>query len=166
MIFSNRLSNSFIACLLVFSPAFAVENDLHRRLVVTPDQSIALAVNGSGNGNFNDSRPKKSKLRKKFKLRGEKPDGGVFEVNVKESTPAITSATTTSTNGGRHMAVDDSDIATVLVADSEGETGTIALIAVDKKDGRVHGVVQKTGGEKRNFSQEKGKKVRLVEWVH
>ena len=101
----------------------------------------------------------------KYKLHAEQSwDAGDFYINVKEATPAITSATTTSTNGGPSQLVSENYIATLLVADTDSpeEKDTIGIIAVDKKTGNVSGIVKKGNGEDVNFFQEMGNKVRSI----
>jgi hypothetical protein len=80
------------------------------------------------------------------------------------------SDTTTSTNGGPARSVNDHHMATLLVADTDSaeEGNTVAVIAVDKRTGNVSGIVNKENGEKFNFFQENGNKVRftvLLSWI-
>ena len=165
-----------LAYLLAASPIATAQHDTHRRIDVSSGQSIADEVqaakskskskgsrneNGKGknkpNGN-GDKKPKKPK-KPKFKLHGKKAGGSnEFEVNVKETTPAITSATTVSVNGGKPKNVNEDVIATVLVADSEVEGHAFAIIAVDKQTGDVNGIVQR-GKQKTKFTQKKGSEV-------
>ena len=74
------------------------------------------------------------------------------------------SDTTTSTNGGPARSVNDHHMATLLVADTDSaeERNTVAVIAVDKRTGNVSGIVNKENGEKFNFFQENGNKVRFI----
>jgi hypothetical protein len=160
MIFSSlalRFLTILVAITVAIKPTSAEDIvEEIRRLVIAPDQSIALEVqNAHSDVNIfsNDEKPR-------YKLHAEQAWGtGDFFINVKESTPAITSATTTSTNNGLKRKVNGGDIATLLVADGVEDMNTIALIAVDKKTGNVSGIVNKENGEKVNFFQEKGGKV-------
>ena len=132
-----------------------------RRLTISPDQSIAIEVQnahnfGASNIFGNDEKPR-------YKLHAEKSWGtGDFFINVKEATPAITPATTTSTNDGPKHRVNGDHMATLLVADTDSveDRNTIAMIAVDRRTGNVNGIVNKGNGEMVNFFQEKGNKVR------
>lgn len=163
MIFAN-VSLAFAYALAV-SPLTAYAAS--QRRLVNPNQSIADVVAAAhskgkgpnGNGNSNG--------RAKFKLQGELPNGGNFEINVKECTPAITSLTTTSKDGGPNVSVKTNDLATILVADpdEEEESGAIAIIAVDGKTDKVNGIVHR-GGMKMKFTQEKGKKVRIWAFLY
>lgn len=145
-----------------------------RRLTISSDESIALQIQTAHAnisrgrnifGTSNDAKPR-------YKLHAEQlweertttgGGGGEYYINVKEATPAITSATTTSTSGGPHRSVNDYDMATLLVADTdsaEEETDTLAVIAVDKSTGNVRGIVNKENGEETmNFIQDMGNKV-------
>ncbi len=73
-------------------------------------------------------------------------------VRVREAVPAVTSMTTISTQNGMSIPVNEIDVATMLVSD---ENGVIALISVDKKGGKVDGIVQKNG-ENMKFTQRGG----------
>jgi hypothetical protein len=85
----------------------------------------------------------------------------VFEVRVREAEPAITSKTTISVKGGKAHYVDSANIATMLVSD---EDGVMALLSVDKQDGKVNGIVKKgKSGVAKKFTQKssrRGEKVR------
>jgi hypothetical protein len=136
-----------------------------RHLNIAPDQSIAhevLRSNASRNNIFGGESGTPTKPTKPtYKLHAEKAWGGDYSIHVKETTPAVTSFTTTSTNGGQKQQVNEDDMAALLVADphSDGEINTMAVIAVDKTTESVHGIIDQGGGEKMNFIQEKGKKV-------
>lgn len=133
-----------------------------RRLTITSDESIALQIQ-TAHANGSNIFGNDEKLR--YKLHAEQSWGATSEffVNVKEATPAITSATTTSTNDGPARPINDKRIATLLVADTDSadEKNTIAMIAVDKRTGNVNGIVNKGNGENVNFFQQMGNKVRL-----
>jgi len=168
MIFNNLGVSLAFFLALAASPADASSH--HRRLV-KPQQSIADEVgkaksspgnsnkknNGGGN---NGGGPKKAGHGKpKFKLQGSKAGtSDIFEVNVRESTPAITSATTYSVNGGPKRYVKADALDEILVADNDDEdetgAGTVAIIAVNKKTGDVNGIVQR-GRDKTKFTQKK-----------
>ena len=139
-----------------------------RRLTIASDESIALQIqhahanDNSGGVNIFGTNVETPR----YKLHAEQAwgSGGDFYINVKEATPAITSATTTSTNGGPARSVNDHHMATLLVADTDSaeERNTVAVIAVDKRTGNVSGIVNKENGEKFNFFQENGNKVRFI----
>ncbi|KAL7533144.1 hypothetical protein ACHAXR_005066, partial [Thalassiosira sp. AJA248-18] len=137
-------------------------NANRHRPVITPNDSIAQAVRDAGN---NGSTTNNGKA--KLKLQGAKSGGGggKFEINVRESTPAITMATSISLNGGTKSYVNEDDMATILVSDldddEEVDDGSVAIIAVDKKTDDVNGIIDK-GGAKMKFTQKKGKKA----WAH
>mmetsp|Transcript_26375 Transcript_26375/g.43165 ORF Transcript_26375/g.43165 Transcript_26375/m.43165 type:complete len:176 (-) Transcript_26375:373-900(-) len=169
-----NLSTAF-AYLLATVPIAAAQHDTHRRINVSSGQSIAdeiKAAHKSKPKGGNDKKKPKGKGKNepkgngdetpkqpKFKLHGKKAGGSSeFEVNVKETTPAITSATTVSVNGGKPKNINEDVIATVLVADNEVEGHTFAIIAVDKQTGNVNGIVQR-GKDKTNFTQKKGSEV-------
>jgi hypothetical protein len=83
----------------------------------------------------------------------------LFEVRVREAEPAITSKTTISVKGGKAHYVDSANIATMLVSD---EDGVMALLSVDKQDGKVNGIIKKgNSGVTKKFTQNRGEKVRL-----
>ena len=170
-----KLANLGLALLLAASPIAAAKHDAHRRINVSSGQSNADEVqaakskgkskdksNGKENGNkkpLKGSGSGNKKKKPKFKLHGKKAGGsGDFEVDVIEATPAITSATTISVNGGKSKNVNEDVIATVLVSDSEVEGDVIAIIAVDKQTGAVNGIVQRAG-KKTKFTQKKGSEV-------
>ncbi len=54
----------------------------------------------------------------------------------------MTSATTTSLEGGKRRYVNNEDVDKILVSD---EPGVFTLIAVDKRGGGVRGIVHKDG---------------------
>ena len=63
-----------------------------------------------------------------------------FKVHVREVEPAVTSKTTTSVKGRRSRFVNPDNVATMLVSD---EVGVFALMYVDKRGGKVNGIVKK-----------------------
>ena len=80
----------------------------------------------------------------------------VFEVHVREAEPAITSKTTISVKGGKAHYVDSANIATMLVSD---EDGVMALLSVDKQDGKVNGIVKEgTSGVAKKFTQKSNRR--------
>ena len=85
-------------------------------------------------------------------------DSSLFEVHVREAEPAITSKTTTSVKGGKAHYVDSANVATMLVSD---EVNVLALLSVDKNNGKVNGIVKK-GKRAKKFTQNsrRGGKVR------
>ena len=76
-----------------------------------------------------------------------------YEVHVREAVPAVTSETTISLQGGKSNTVNEDNVANMLVGD---EPGVIVLIAVEKKGGKVNGIVQKKDGKKMKFKQNVG----------
>ncbi|KAL3797993.1 hypothetical protein ACHAW5_009456, partial [Stephanodiscus triporus] len=124
----------------------AINAQPHRRINVEPGQSIADEVrNEHANGN----------LRPEFTIHAERAGSEKsYQVNVREAEPAVTSETTVSFQGGESKHVDEDALDTLLVSATEG---TIALIAVEKKGGKVDGIVvssdesiklTQTGGQK------------------
>jgi hypothetical protein len=85
-------------------------------------------------------------------------DSSLFEVHVREAEPAITSKTTISVKGGKAHYVDSANVATMLVSD---EVNVLALLSVDKNNGKVNGIVKK-GKRAKKFTQNsrRGGKVR------
>jgi hypothetical protein len=80
----------------------------------------------------------------------------LFEVHVREAEPAITSKTTISVKGGKAHYVDSANIATMLVSD---EDGVLALLSVDKQDGKVNGIVKEgTSGVTKKFTQKSNRR--------
>jgi hypothetical protein len=113
--------------------------------VVTPGQSIAAKIlDAHASGDF----------RPRFTLNAERADSNKtnYMVRVREAVPAVTSMTTMSIMNGTSIPVNEGDVATMLVSD---EDGVIALISVDKKGGKVDGIVQKNG-ENMKFTQRGG----------
>jgi len=134
--------------LALSSPATtaAINAQPHRRINVAPDQSIADEVrNAHANGN----------PRPEFSLRAERfGSKEIYQVDVREAEPAVTSETTVSFQGGESKHVDEDALDTLLVSTTDG---TVALIAVEKKGGKVDGIVlspdetiklTQTGGQK------------------
>ena len=134
--------------LALSSPTYtaAINAQPHRRINVAPGQSIADEVrNAHADGN----------LRPEFTIRAERAGSEkIYEVNVREAEPAVTSETTVSFEGGESKHVDEDALDTLLVSTTDG---TVALIAVEKKGGKVDGIVlspdetiklTQTGGQK------------------
>ena len=72
---------------------------------------------------------------------------GLFEVDVKEGSPVVTADTSISVEGRGTRPVWMDAVATVLVAAAAArDAGTLALVAVDGRTGRVDGIVQQRGG--------------------
>jgi hypothetical protein len=72
--------------------------------------------------------------------------------------------TTISTQNGTSSFVNEVDVATMLVSN---EDGVIALISVDKKGGKVDGIVQKNGENMKFTQRGGGGKVRFeYEMIH
>lgn len=169
--FVSSSALKLLTILSTLSVSAAIDADVHqhdiRRLTIASDESIALQIQaahasgGSSNIFGNDEMPR-------FKLHAEQSWGttGDFSVSVKEATPAITAATTTSTNDGPARPVNEQHMATLLVADTSSaeEKNTIAMIAVDKRTGNVNGIVNKGNGENVNFFQMMGAKVRFFKF--
>jgi hypothetical protein len=150
-------------------PTFASDDAIlhhdNRRLTIASDESIADQIQAARANDVSVNIFGSNQQKPKYKLHAEQAwDAGDFYINVKEATPAITSATTTSTNGGPSQLVSENYMATLLVADTDSpeEKDTIGIIAVDKKTGNVSGIVKKGNGEDVNFFQEKGNKVRSL----
>ncbi len=103
----------------------------------------------------------------KFKLQGGKAGGSDrFKINVREVTSAVTASTSILSNGGAKKYINEDDMATILVNDSDEEIdGVIAVIAVDKKTDDVNGYVEKAG-KKMKFTQKKGKEVSAILFMH
>jgi hypothetical protein len=76
-----------------------------------------------------------------------------YEVRVRVATPAVTSNTTISVNGGESKYIDEDDIAIMLVSDEPDSA--IVLISVEKKGGNVDGIIHKDG-EKIKLTQKSG----------
>ena len=82
-----------------------------------------------------------------------------FAIEVREPVQAVMAATMVSEFGEPARLVGDLDNV-VLVANTDNEvSGTIAIIAVNKKVGSVGGVVHKTGGQNTKITQNMGEKV-------
>ena len=146
---------SFVATLLLGlshpSAIAAIER------VVLPGQSIAATIQDAhATGD----------LRPHFTLNAERAyfNRTNYMVRVREAVPAVTSMTTTSIENGTSIPVSEIDVATMLVSD---EDGVIALISVDKKGGKVNGIVQKNGESIKFVQRGGGGKVRLKlrEWA-
>jgi hypothetical protein len=112
---------------------------------VTPGQSIATKIQDAhASGDF----------KPRFTLNAERADFNRtnYMVRVREAVPAVTSMTTISTQNGTSIPVNEDDVATMLVGD---EDGVFALISVDKKVGKVDGIIQRNG-ENMKFRQRGG----------
>jgi len=133
-----------------------------RRLNVLPGQSIATEIqtaHAAGN------------LKPRFTLNAAEiikssptnnmftsTETNLFEVHVREAKPAVTSKTTTSVKGRRSRFVNPDNVATMLVSD---EVGVFALIYVDKRAGKVNGIVKKDKTKGVKFTQNgRGEQVR------
>ena len=139
-----------------------------RRLNVLPSQSIATEIETAhAAGNLkprftlhaaDESSPPAANNNNIFASTNTTGTDLLFEVHVREAEPAITSKTTTSVKGGKAHYVDSANVATMLVSD---EVGVMALLSVDKKDGKVNGIVTK-GKSVKKFTQKsrRGEKVR------
>ncbi len=140
---------SFVASLLLgISYPSATAGIEH---IVLPGQSIAVTIqdaHASGD------------LKPHFTLNAERADFNRtnYMVRVREAVPAVTSMTTTSIENGTSIPVSEINVATMLVSD---EDGVIALISVDKKWGKVNGIVQKNGENIKIMQRGGGGKARL-----
>ena len=86
-------------------------------------------------------------------------EGEELEIKVREPIQAVLPTTLISEYGGPGRLVGDLP-STVLVADEEEESGSIALVAVSKETGDVNGIVQKKGDARRwKIKQKFGEKV-------
>jgi hypothetical protein len=142
-----------------------------RRLNVLPSQSIATEIEmAHAAGNLkprftlhaaDESSPPSANNNNIFASTNTTGTDVLFEVHVREAEPAITSKTTISVKGGKAHYVDSANIATMLVSD---EDGVMALLSVDKQDGKVNGIVKKgKSGVAKKFTQKssrRGEKVR------
>jgi hypothetical protein len=148
----------------------------HRRLNVLPTQSIATEIQTAHDaGNWkprftlhaaDESSPPPATANNNnniFSASTSTTTGTelVFEVRVREAEPAITSKTTISVKGGKAHYVDSANVATMLVSD---EVGVMALLSMDKNNGKVNGIVKKgKSGVAKKFTQKSshhGEKVR------
>jgi hypothetical protein len=140
---------SFVASLLMGLSHPSMTAAIER--VVLPGQSIAAKIqHAHSSGDF----------KPRLTLNAERADSSRtnYVVRVREAMPAVTKMTTVSIQNGRSVPVNEDDVATMLVSD---EDGVIALVSVDKKGGKVDGIVQKNG-EKTKFTQRGGgEKVRF-----
>jgi len=108
--------------------------DILRRINDAPGKSIAAAIQNAHEAG----------IQPRFNLFAELAGSMTeYEVHVREAVPAVTSETTISFQGGNSHNVNEDNVATMLVGD---EPGVIALIAVEKKGGKVNGIVQKKDG--------------------
>jgi hypothetical protein len=163
--------------LLAFPPphsyraAATTTTDHHRRLNVLPTQSIATEIQTAHDaGNWkprftlhaadeSSSTPAAANIFTSTSTTTG-TDSSTFEVHVREAEPAITSKTSISVKGGKAHYVDSNNVATMLVSD---EVGVLALLSVDKKDGKVNGIVKKGKSVTKKFTQKssrRGEKVR------
>jgi hypothetical protein len=149
-------------CPVTFTAATDSSQSSVRRLNVLPSQSIATEIetaHAAGN------------LKPYFTLHAEElvkysPTSSnitsagteLFEVHVREAEPAVTSKTVTRVKGGKSQYVNSDNVATMLVSD---EVGVVAMISVDKKEGKVNGIVQK-GESVKKLTQNRRGKVRLL----
>ena len=125
--------------------------------VVLPGQSIAAKIQDAHASG--DHKPQ-------FTLNAERADSNRtnYMVRVREAVPAVTSMTTISTQNGTSRFVNEVDVATMLVSN---EDGVFALISVDKKGGKVDGIVQKNGENMKFTQRGGGGKVRFeYEMIH
>ena len=139
--------NCLASLLLATSPLTIAAND---ESVISRSQSISAGIlNAHASGDVN----------RRFRLQAERVGSMTeYEVRVRVATPAVTSKTTMSVNSGESKYVDEDDVATMLVSDEPGSA--LVLIAVEKKGGKVDGIIQKDG-EKIKFTQKGGGKVRF-----
>ncbi len=124
---------SFVASLLLGTSYPSATAAIER--VIFSGQSIAATIQDAhASGDF----------RPHFTLNAERADINRtnYMVRVREAVPAVTSMTTTSIENGTSIPVSEIDVATMLVSDKDG---VIALIYLDKKGGKVNGIVQKNG---------------------
>ena len=143
-----------------------------RRLNVLPSQSIATEIETAhAAGNLkprftlhaaDESSPSAANSNNIFSA-STSTNGTdlLFEVHVREAEPAITSKTTTSVKGGKAHYVDSANVATMLVSD---EVGVMALLSVDKKDGKVNGIVTK-GKRAKKFTQNSRRGEKVRSWI-
>jgi hypothetical protein len=142
LLLKSLSSPGFVAILLLALSCPSTTAAIER--VITPGQSIAAEIqNAHASGDF---KPQFSLYAER--VGSEQP----FMVHVREAEPAVTSMTTVSIQDGASSHVNETDVAAMLVSD---EVGVVALIAVDKKGGKVNGIVQKDGASIK-FTQKGG----------
>lgn len=155
--------------LLAFPPHYSiisvVDATTDRRLNVLSSQSIATEIQtahaaGNLNPRFTLHATEESSPANSNNIFSTSTTGTdlLFEVHVREAEPAITSKTTTSVKGSKAHYVDFNNVATMLVSD---EVGVMALLSVDKKDGKVNGIVKK-GKNVKKFTQKNGQGEKAV----
>ena len=118
--------------------------DVIRRSTVAPRKSNTAAIQ---NAHDDGIQPRFNLFAK---LAGSTTE---YEVHVRKAVPAVTSETKISFQGGKSNTVNEDNVATMLVGD---KPGIIALIAVEKKGGKVNGIIQKKDGKKMKFKQNVG----------
>ena len=129
-------------------------NDDRRRL--SPSDPIARIL-GQGNGKDNAPGQAKKRFKLAAKVAGSET-GQLLEVDVKEVTNAITSATTM---GSSKLPI-GKDLDAIYVADNAGtDDDTVAIIGVNPRTEDMHGIVMpgKGKGKPMKISQKKGKDV-------
>jgi hypothetical protein len=138
----QTFGNCLASLLLAISSRTSVAN---KERIIARSQSIAAGIqNAHASGD----------LHPRFRLQAERFGSETdYEVHVRVATPAVTSKTTMSVNGGESKYVDEDDVATMLVSDEPDSA--LVLIAVEKKGGKVDGIIQKDG-EKIKFTQKGG----------
>ena len=128
--------------------------DDRRRL--SPSDPMARIL-GQGNGKDNAPGQAKKRFKLAAKVAGSET-GQLLEVDVKEVTNAITSATTM---GSSKLPI-GKDLDAIYVADNAGtDDDTVAIIGVNPRTEDMHGIVMpgKGKGKPMKISQKKGKDV-------
>ena len=129
-------------------------NDDRRRL--SPSDPMARIL-GQGNGKDNAPGQAKKRFKLAAKVAGSET-GQLLEVDVKEVTNAITSATTM---GSSKLPI-GKDLDAIYVADNAGtDDDTVAIIGVNPRTEDMHGIVMpgKGKGKPMKIAQKKGKEV-------
>ena len=136
-------------------------NDDRRRL--SPSDPMARIL-GQGNGKDNAPGQAKKRFKLAAKLAGSET-GELLEVDVKEVTNAITSATTM---GSSKLPI-GKDLDAIYVADNAGtDDDTVAIIGVNPHTEDLHGIVMpgKGKGKPMKIAQKKGKEVSSTYYVY
>lgn len=141
-----------------------------RRLL--PHESIARALgkgNGKGKGGGSGSGDNRGQAKKKVKIAArEAGTSNTINLDLVVATSAITSSTTTSTNGQQARNIKDTNIDDKLVIDPDGsDPEDMAIISINSMDD-VHGILiqgkgkGKEKGKSMKISQKHGMEVRMI----
>ncbi len=130
LVLKSLSSPGFIASLLLALSCPSTTAAI--KCIITPGQSIAAKIqNAHASGDFNP----------RFSLYAEHVGSKQpFMARICKAKQAITSMTTVSIQDSASIHVNKTNVATMLVSD---EVGILAFIAIDKKGGKVNGIVQR-----------------------